>query len=161
MVPNSVVEFYNTPPPLDQMVVGGQRSPMQTSPIPLLQGPVGPGSAASFSLPAGPPRAQYAMFIIPLENSSGQQGATDFVLVPLDAALVPAIQSIGAGGGNFTVGWSSVYGRSYQLQSRSTLDSTSSWQDVGSPVMALGGDMSITAPMVGSQSFYRVMLVPE
>jgi hypothetical protein len=160
MVGNSSVEFYTTPPPLDQMVLNGQRSPIQTSVLTPPQGFIGPGGAATIPIRESPTKAQYALFVINLENSSQQIGATDFLLVPLDAALVPAVQSLGVSGGNFTIGWSSVYGRSYQVQSKSSLDSTVPWGNVGSPVMAMGGDMSMTAPMGGNQSFFRVLLLP-
>ena len=47
MIGASSVEFYTTPPPLDQMVLGGQRSPIQTSSLAAPQGSISPGNAAS------------------------------------------------------------------------------------------------------------------
>ena len=111
-------------------------------------------------VPDRPAQAQYALFVINLDNSSMQLAATDFVLVPLDAVLVPAIQSIGVSGGNVTIGWSSVYGRNYQLQSKSSLGSGSGWGNGGSPVMAVSGDTSMTTAAGSSASFYRVVLMP-
>ena len=119
-----------------------------------------PGGAASINVPAGPATAQFALFVINLDDSSGRLGATDFLLAPLDAALAPIIQSVGVSGGNITIGWSSAYGRSYQLQSRGTLTGASSWGNVGSAVMAVGGETSITVPLGSSPSHYRVLLMP-
>jgi hypothetical protein len=160
IVGNSSVEFYSTPPPLDQMVLGGQRSPLHTNSLTVPQGFIMPGSAGSLSVPAAPAGAQYALFLINLEDSSGRLGAMDFALVPLDVALAPIIQSYGVSGSNVTIGWSSVYGRNYQLQSKSTLGGASSWGNVGSPVMAVGGNTSMTTPVGGNASFYRVVLMP-
>ena len=119
-----------------------------------------PGGAASINVPAGPATDQFALFVINLDDSSGRLGATDFLLAPLDAALAPIIQSVGVSGGNITIGWSSAYGRNYKLQSRSALTGASSWGDVGSPVMAVGGNTSMTTPTGSSPQFYRVLLMP-
>lgn len=160
MLGSSSVEFYVTPPPLDQMILRGQRSPIQTSPLTGPQGPIGPGGAASLLVPAVQAGAKYALFLINLLDSAQRPAAMDFVLVPLDAALTPTVQTFGVSGGNVTIGWSSVYGRNYQLQSRSTLGGASSWNNLGDPIMALGGDASMTVPIGGNASFYRVVLMP-
>ena len=156
MLASGTVEFYATPPPLDQMVVGGSRSPISTSTLTLPQGLIMPGGAASINVPTGPATARFALFVINLDDSSGHLGATDFLLASLDAAQAPILQSVGVSGGNITIGWSSVYGRSYQLQSRNALTGSGSWANVGSSVMALGGETSITIPVGSSPSHYRV-----
>jgi hypothetical protein len=154
------IEFYDTPPPLDQMIPGGQRNPLS---IQSLQAPSGgpmPGGAAVMLNPQPfPPKAMYALIIVVL-NGSGSIGARDFVLVPLDQALVPAIQSLGfSGNGNILLHFDSEIGRSYQLQSAGNLASPS-WQNMGDPMMATGNDSIFTAPMSGDRNFYRIMLMP-
>lgn len=155
----SSVEYYATPPRLDQMVVGGVRSPLATFPL-AEPGSLQMGGAATMLLPPSPPGAMYALILVALKDGQGNPGAMDFVLVPLDAALAPTVQSIGVSGGNVTIDWTSVYGRMYQLQSKENLGGASSWGNVGSPVMAVGEDTSMTVPVGGAQSFYRVMLMP-
>lgn len=160
MLGGSSVEFYETPPPLDQMVSGGQRTPMMTSALAAPQGLIMPGGAASLAVPTGPANAHFALFVINLKDSSGALGATDFILVPLDASLEPIIQSIGVSGGNVAIDWSSVAGRTYQLQSSVLLGAGAVWTSVGNPVMAAGGDTSLTVPAGASPGFYRVVLLP-
>ena len=152
------VEYYATPPPLDQMINGGTRNPLATIPI-ISPGPIGLGGAGTMSLPPSPQGAQYAMIIVVLDIAAGAPGAQDFVLLPLDTAIVPAVQSIGISGGSFIVHINSAVGRSYQLQSTVNLNNPT-WINAGSPVMAVSGDTILTAPMTGAQNFYRVMLMP-
>lgn len=161
MMGDGSVEYYNTPPGLDQMVVGGQRNPVATDTLTAPQGIIIQGGAATIPVPVSPSMAQYALFILPLMDGLGNPGAQDFVLVPLDAAMVPAIQSFSISGANVVIHIDSVSGRSYQLQATSVMGPQPlPWSDVGSPVMAVSGDTTLTAPMVGAQNFYRVMLMP-
>ena len=153
------VEYYATPPPLDQMINGGTRSPLATFPL-ANPGPIQMGGAATMALPTSPQGAQYAMIIIVLDSAAGAPGATDFVLLPLNTALLPAIQSIGISGGNVTMDFSSVDGQMYQLQSSAALGGAASWGNVGSPVMAVGADTIVQTPIGGAQNFYRLMLMP-
>ena len=153
------VEYYATPPPLDQMINGGTRNPLATYPL-VGPGPIQMGGAATMALPTSPQGAQYAMIIVVLDSAAGAPAATDFVLVPLDTALLPAIQSIGVSGGNVTIDFSSVDGQMYQLQSSATLGGAASWGNVGSPVMAVGADTIVQTPIGGAQNFYRLMLMP-
>ena len=53
MVGDSRVEFYTTPPPLDQMVLNGRRSPIQTSMLSSPQGFIGPGGQRRLWFPTG------------------------------------------------------------------------------------------------------------
>ena len=90
----------------------------------------------------------------------GSIGARDFVLVPLDQALIPAIQSLGfSGNGDILLHFDSIIGRSYQLQSSGNITNPG-WMNMGDPVMATGNDSIFTAPMNGQQNFYRIMLMP-
>ncbi len=160
MMGDGSVEYYNTPPGLDQMINGGTRNPLATYPL-INPGPINMGGAAVMLNPQPlPPGAMYELILVNLEDGQGNPGAMDFVLVPLDASLVPAIQSIGVSGGNVTIDFSSVNGQMYQLQSSAALGGAASWGSVGSPVMAVGADTIIETPIGGAQNFYRVMLMP-
>jgi len=107
-----------------------------------------------------PPGAMYALIIVVLTGPSGNPGAQDFVLVPLDQALAPAVQSIGfSGNGDFLMHFDSEIGRSYQLQSSDNI-TDSGWINVGDPVMATGSDTAFTAPITGAHNFYRILLMP-
>ena len=158
MVGPGSVEYYIIPPPLDQMIVGGVRNPMATDTLPS-SGLMMPGGAAVNPVRESPSKAQYAMFIIPLQVG-GNPGALDFVLLPLDTALVPAIQSVSLSGGNVIIHLDSDVGHSYQLQSSLSITNPFPWKNEGSPVMATGPDTILTAPVGGAVNFYRVMLMP-
>jgi hypothetical protein len=155
------VEFYATPPPLDQMIVGGTRSPLATLTM-QGPGPINPGGAAVMLNPQPfPPGARYEIIIVALNNDVGMPGARDFVLLPLDTEMAPGIQSINLSGGNVILHIDSDIGRSYQLQSVSALGPQPlPWINMGEPVMATGGDTILSAPVSGAQAFYRVMLMP-
>lgn len=64
-----------------------------------------------------------------------------------------------ANGSTFTLGWVSVPGKTYQVQTSPNL---SSWTDAGSPVTASATSSSTTVSITGSPQrfFYRVRLVP-
>jgi len=75
------------------------------------------------------------------------------------ASILQAIAVTGVGSGTTTVMWSSVPGRTYQLQSRDDFG-TPGWSDVGGPVMATGARASVPDPNPGDPDrFYRVVLV--
>jgi hypothetical protein len=154
------IEFYDTPPPLDQMINGGTRNPLAVQRFQAASGPVSPGGAAVMLNPQPlPPKTAYALIIVVL-NGGGSIGARDFVLVPLDQALIPAIQSLGfSGNGDILLHFDSIIGRSYQLQSSGNITNPG-WMNMGDPVMATGNDSIFTAPMNGQQNFYRIMLMP-
>jgi hypothetical protein len=154
------VEYYDVPPALDQMVNGGTRTPIATIPLQAQAGPIGPGGSAVMLNPQPlPPKVKYALIIIVLNGSTGM-GARDFVLIPLDQALVPAVQSLGfAGNGDVLLHFDSELGRVYQLQSSDSITNPG-WMNEGDPVMATGDDTVLTAPMVAPHKFYRIMLMP-
>ena len=85
----------------------------------------------------------------------------DFIQLPLDTALAPIIQSINVSGGNVSIDWSSVEGRTYQLLSTTSLNPPA-WTDVSNGgVQALGTDTSLTVPVGANAAFYRVALLPQ
>ncbi len=155
------IEYYDVPPGLDQMIPGGQRNPLaiQTLQTPAGGGPSQGGAAVMLNPQPFPPKAMYALIIIVL-NGGGSVGAQDFVLVPLDQALVPAVQSLSfTGNGSVLLHFDSEIGRMYQLQSSGSLTNPG-WLNVGEAMMATGNDTIVTAPMSGDQNFYRIMLMP-
>jgi hypothetical protein len=162
LLTSASLEFYATPPPLDQLNPNGQRNPMSVVPLSPPQNALLPGDWASMAgpdtLPAG---AQYVLIIVVCRNADRQLGATDFVLLPLDAALAPSLTSVGISGNNVMIHFGSLLGRTYQLQSTSAItDGTIPWANVGNPVMATGADTMFTMPAGGAQNFYRLVLMP-
>jgi hypothetical protein len=158
---NASLELYSTPPPLDQLNPNGQRNPMAVIPLDIPQGSLLPGDGSVIQGPtASLPAVQYAVIIAALNDASGDLGATDFVLLPLDAALAPSLNSATFSGRNVVLHIGSLVGRTYQLQSNGALDGTSPWVNVGNPVTALDGDTMFTVPAVQTQGFYRVLLMP-
>ena len=74
-----------------------------------------------------------------------------------NTALSPFnITSVSVASGSVVLTWQSVAGHSYQVQSRSALNS-GSWADLGSPVSASGTTTSATNALSGDVQFYRVV----
>jgi len=92
-------------------------------------------------------------------DGDGASNADEFRAgtIPTNAASRLAIQSIELGAeGGVVLAWTAVYGRSYQLQYRSTLGA-GAWQDVGQPVVALTSTASVqTLPSSSSLGFFRL-----
>lgn len=72
----------------------------------------------------------------------------------------PVFQSVTRTNGTLYLTWSSVSGRSYQLQYTTNLSHTV-WNDLGSPIVASGATTSTTdSTNPDQQRFYRVALLP-
>jgi len=76
---------------------------------------------------------------------------------PNSAASVFRISGLVETGGSVEIAFESVAGRSYQLQVKAELGAV--WMDLGDPVDAAGSVSSITAPVAGVRSFYRIKLL--
>ena len=73
----------------------------------------------------------------------------------------PAIfQSVDVSGGQINFTWAATYGRSYQVQSTTSLN-PQNWQNTGSPVIAGGPTANYSESISGPQKFYRVALLPQ
>jgi hypothetical protein len=157
-----MVEYYAMPPGLDQMIRDGQREPLERMQLAIPREPIMEGGVLLLNVPPGPPNANYAMFMLNLADSAGSPTTTDFLLLPLDSALQPTIDSVALGDAGLNLNWSSVPGRTYRLQYRPDFEPRSSWSDSGmGDINAEGPDTSLTVPIMGTQGFYRVYLVPE
>lgn len=84
-------------------------------------------------------------------NADEQAAGTN----PLSAASVFRVTGVVRNGGNVEVSFSSVAGRSYQLETSATLLS-GPWMDAGSAVEATGPATMISVPASGERRFYRV-----
>ena len=120
-----------------------------------------PGASMRIPIPLAPPEARYAMFLINLGDAQGQQATEDFLEVPLDIAAQPTIGSAMPVGNNIRLTWPSIPGRVYHVQG--TTDLRSSFFDVFTDDLQgnFGEDISVEVPMMGMQSYYRIVLVPE
>jgi hypothetical protein len=154
------VEFFADPPPLDQMNPNGQRSPISTAPLQIPQTQLMPGGSMRIPIPLAPPDARYALFIVNLGDAQGQPATMDFLELPLDIAAQPTIGSAMPVGNKMRLTWPTIPGRMYNVQA--TTDLKSSFFDVFTELQADSGeDITVDAPMMGSQTFYRILLVPE
>jgi hypothetical protein len=165
------IEWYPGPVALDQMNATGQRTPLALARLQVPSGPCQPGAAMLLPLPRPPNGAMYELIILSFQGVSaddpaGDPGTTDYLLVPLDAALQPQIDSASALvnpvlGGNLSLSWSAVPGRIYNIQYKSDLSSPT-WMDSGAgDILAWSSEMNFTLPVAGTQGFYRVYLVPQ
>ena len=79
---------------------------------------------------------------------------------PTSAASRFTAQPPERSGGNMTITWSAVSGKTYQVQSKSNL--TDAWADVGEPFTANGttGTRTIPIPDGATKHFYRIRLAP-
>jgi len=82
------------------------------------------------------------------------------VLFRLGAASPSVLGLARSAKGNFTFDWSSMAGRSYQVQYSTSL-LPGSWQNLGGPVVATNAPMTTTDLAPGDQKrYYRVVLLP-
>jgi hypothetical protein len=90
-------------------------------------------------------------------NTPGAFGLDD---VTVQTVPPPVFQSVVPSNGNITLAWNGVANVSYQIQS-STSVSNPNWTNVGAPIIATGGVVSVSEPMdTTPQQFYRVILLP-
>jgi hypothetical protein len=154
------VEWHTNAVALDQMTANGQRNPIGSAALQLPTDPILAGGSAVLQLPSPPSGAMYELIIVVLTDPAGGPGTTDYLLMPLDAALMPQIGGATVGGPNVNIIWSAIPGRTYRIQSKSALNLP--WDDSGlGDIMAVDGEMNAMVPIMGTQGFYRVYLMPE
>lgn len=115
-----------------------------------------------WSLGAHVPRVQDA-FATPgaIPNLGVELTVLDAIGYDLAPPAPPAVfQSVNVSGGQINFIWSATYGRSYQVQSTTSL-SPAGWVNTGSPVIASGPTASYSESVSGPQKFYRVALLPQ
>jgi hypothetical protein len=91
------------------------------------------------------------------DNASEQLAGTN----PLDPASRFRALATGIDGNDVTVTVATVPGKTYQLETSTTL-LPDSWQDIGAPVQAAASSTLFTHPAAGGdlRRFYRVKVVP-
>jgi hypothetical protein len=79
---------------------------------------------------------------------------------PLDPASVFAITNIQTAGADIQVSWTTVAGKTYQLQRGTSPDATAAWSPVGSTVAGTGSIVHQTDPGAAADPlhFYRVVV---
>ncbi|MCW5550757.1 MAG: ScyD/ScyE family protein [Verrucomicrobiae bacterium] len=83
-----------------------------------------------------------------------------FITVDLSSIRTPNIRMATYSGSDFTLEWSAMLGRGYQVQFKSAL-AQSNWTNLGSRRTATNTTMSVTDPgAIDPQRFYRVLLFP-
>jgi hypothetical protein len=156
---NGTIEFFDTPPGLDQMLPAGQRTPLATFTLPVQPQPLPPGAAMRIPIPPGPSNAMYAMLTMNLMDEAGSLATTDFVLIPLDMAMRPMIHGSDVVGPDFTLRFFSIPDRIYHVQGASDL--RSGFFDIFPEISGTGEEISVPLPTGATQGFYRIMLEPE
>ena len=159
---SGMLEFHSGPVPLNLMLAGTNRNPIVSVQLPITRTNINHGCCLPVPLPRPPPGAQYALFVLTLEDPQrpGQMATMDFLELPLDTALPPAIQSFSinptAGTVNLTV--PTIAGRMYRVQASPDLGLQNSFFDVFFDLPGDGTDMNLTVPAESSHMFYRVVL---
>ncbi|MBI3851483.1 MAG: hypothetical protein HY298_14590 [Verrucomicrobia bacterium] len=164
------VEWFMDPPGLDMMMPGVNRNPMGSAPLQFDMPYLMPGGAMMVPIPPAPMGARYSFFDVFVDLAPGARpsgigpagvasATEDFLLMALDAEVQPIIEDIQLSGTDATVTWTSVPGRTYRLQSNSSVNGAV-WTDLGD-VAATDPDTSMTVPIGGDQTYYRVALLPE
>jgi hypothetical protein len=158
-VSGGMVEFHSDAVSLDQMNPNGNRQDtlLATAPLQLPPDKMMPGGAMLIPMPTNAPAgARYAMFMINLADPT-----TDFILLPLDTALQPVIDSVSLDGSSIDLTFSSAAGRSYRVQYKTDL-TVSGWTDSAlGDIYADSAETSASVPLNGAQSYYRVELLPQ
>ena len=120
-----------------------------------------PGGAMLIPIPQAPAGARYVMFMINLSDPAPTPSTTDFILLPLDGELQPVIDSVALAGSSISLTFSSTPERSYHVQYKTDL-SASGWSDSAlGDIVADTSETTVMVPLTGSQSFYRVALLPQ
>jgi hypothetical protein len=162
VIPNGgLVEFHANAVPLDQMVPGSNRNPIASIALPIQPTPLQTGCPMRILLPPAPPGAQYALFVVNLNNAQGQPATMDFVQFPLDTALRPTIEPTGLMDSFFDVFFSPVPGRTYRVRESPTLLFDSFFDVFTELSLEDGGNMHLKIPISGPQGFHRIVLDPE
>ena len=97
-------------------------------------------------------------------NSSGAFALDDVTVEPLPSMVgsspPPVLNSTTVAGGNISFNWDAIPNDSYQIQSTTNLDA--GWTNVGSPIVATNGVMSVSLPTGSApQGFYRIIKLPQ
>jgi hypothetical protein len=101
------------------------------------------------------------MLKINLSDPAPTPSTTDFVLLPLDSELQPLIDSVSIIGNSISLTFSSTPEHTYNVQYRTDLG-VSGWSDSGlGDIFADTSETTVMVPLTGSQSFYRVALLPQ
>lgn len=161
-VMGGVAEFFADPAPLDQMNPGGIRNPLAVMPLPLTGAmEIPPGGTITLPVPAGPPEAEYVLFVLQLADSTGLLATQDFVELPLDTALRPIILDVQVAHDTATITWDSMVGRTYRLQHKDLIDAPpATWMDEPGDVVATDEVSTKTVTTGGKERYYRVVLLP-
>jgi hypothetical protein len=161
IISSAKVEWYTGPVALDQMTATGKRTPIDMLSLQQLPAPVLPGGAAFVPWTTPPPGAMYEIIIVALTGAAGGPGTTDYLLIPLDTAAMPQIDGVSVAGPNVNIIWSAVPGRTYRIQTKSDVTSLI-WTDSGiGDILAVTSEMNALVPVMSTQGFYRVYLLPQ
>jgi len=76
---------------------------------------------------------------------------------PMDARSVIKLTRLTISGGMVTVSWNSVLFQRFQVQSNSGIGATG-WQDLGTPFVGTGAEMTATFGIPANQNFFRVVV---
>jgi hypothetical protein len=162
IVAGGSIEYFTDPTPLDLMKPNGSRTPILTVPLPISPTPVQPGGVMRIPLQQQiPPGARYAMLHVMLYDNQGSPATEDFLQLPLDMELLPAINRAGMMDSFFDVFFSAVPGRVYRVRESPTLQADRFF-DIFTELSTDGGDgIQVMIPFTGPQGFIRVVLDPE
>lgn len=97
-------------------------------------------------------------YVVVITNIYGTATSSTALLTVIDASP-PAFGSPSVSGGNIILNWSATPGRVYRVQYKPNL-SAASWTDIPPDITAVGSSISITNPIAGPESYYRVILLP-
>jgi hypothetical protein len=88
-----------------------------------------------------------------------EQFAMDNVIISTNLAVgvLPSFQTATKTGNTIAFNWGAIVGQTYQVQYKSNLTQTS-WFNLGNPVIATNGTMSVSDSLTNSQRFYRILL---
>jgi hypothetical protein len=100
------------------------------------------------------------MFLVYLSDPSPTPTVTDYLLIPLDSALQPFIDSVGIAGSQVSLSFSSVPGRTYRVQYKSDLGAPSWAATSLGDIPADTGETAASLPVGAAQSYFRVVLLP-
>ena len=90
---------------------------------------------------------------------TGTQVQQLFAAAAFSPQTPPVFKGIAREVGAVRLVWTSVPGKSYQVQYKSSLNQTT-WNNLGTAIIASTGTLELLDPFAGNQRFYRVVVLP-
>lgn len=167
-ISNLSIEYFTNAVELTQLNRTGVRNPIRTDVAMPAAPMIPPGGFTTVEIPIPPVEATFAVVIPQISpvNVDGlpmpAMASTDYAMYPMTALVPnppppePVIQTPVMTETEVMLTWTAQPGAIYRVQSKATVTSETSWEDVEGDVIAGEATASKAVPLGGTTRFYRV-----